>query len=287
MKTTVFDGKSFSGAIDRETAAIVQRFISIKGKKPKLLIVDPTQSEETKIYGRSKIRKADKLGIEAFPLFLNPTGQNENPMEILENIITEVNPDGIIVERPYPFWLDSLYLEQIIPEYLDIEGISIKSQGKNMIGYPYLIPATAEAVMLIMLSLGDDHHRNVCIINRSTIVGRPLAMALLSKDYTVTVCHSKTRNLKEITRSSDIIVSAIGKANYFDASFISEGAVLIDVGTTESNGKIVGDFDMESVSGKASFITPVPGGVGPVTTSVLFSNMMKAAMDRIEERLNF
>ena len=182
--------------------------------------------------------------------------------------------------EPVPF-------REIIPEYLDIEGISIKSQGKNMIGYPYLIPATAEAVMLIMLSLGDDHHRNVCIINRSTIVGRPLAMALLSKDYTVTVCHSKTRNLKEITRSSDIIVSAIGKANYFDASFISEGAVLIDVGTTESNGKIVGDFDMESVSGKASFITPVPGGVGPVTTSVLFSNMMKAAMDRIEERLNF
>jgi len=287
VKTEIFSGKAFSGNIDRETEKLVERFVSIQGRKPKLLIIDPTQSEETKVYGRSKIRKADRLGIETFPLFLTSPDSNGNPLEIMENIISEVNPDGIIVERPYPFLLDSFYIEQIIPEYLDIEGISIKSQGKNMIGYPYILPATADAAMRIILSLGEDHSKNVCIINRSTIVGRPLAMALLNKDFTVTMCHSKTRDLKSITRASDIVVSAIGKPGYITADFISEGASLIDIGTTEVKGNIVGDIDYNSVLGKAAFVTPVPGGVGPVTTSVLFSNMMKASIDRIEERLNF
>ncbi|MHB1439953.1 MAG: bifunctional 5,10-methylenetetrahydrofolate dehydrogenase/5,10-methenyltetrahydrofolate cyclohydrolase [Cuniculiplasma sp.] len=287
IETIIFDGRDFSRSIDKQTRIDIHRFMSIQGREPKLLIIDPTDSEEAQIYGRSKIRKANLLGIKVFPFKLSNEEKGKNPMETIETILSEIEPDGVIIERPYPYWLDSLYLENILPTYLDIEGITIKSQGRNMIGYPYIIPATAEAALRIILSLGDDHRKKVCIINRTTIIGRPLAISLLNRDFTVTVCHSKTRDLKSITRESDIIVTATGKPGFIDSTYIGEGAILIDVGITEKDGKIMGDVNLDSVKGKASFITPVPGGVGPVTTSVLMSNLMKATMDRIEERLNF
>jgi methylenetetrahydrofolate dehydrogenase (NADP+)/methenyltetrahydrofolate cyclohydrolase len=287
VQTEIFDGKKMSTEIDSKTVESIKKFEDIQGRKPKLLIIDPIQNEESKTYGKTKIRKATTLGIEPFQLFLSPPSKEYNPMEQIENIISEVEPDGIIVERPYPSWLDSNFMLQFIPEYLDIEGISLRAQGKNMVGIPYTIPATADACLRIILANKDKIGTTVCIINRSSIVGKPLAMALLRHDYTISICHSKTNNLKELSTHSDIVVTGIGKPDFIDSTFIKEGAAILDVGMAVKFGKIAGDVNVNSVLNKAAFLTPVPGGIGPVTTSVIMNNLLKTCIDRLEERLNF
>lgn len=287
MKTEIFNGREFARSIDVESKKLSERFKSIRGRRPLFAIVDPSGTDEASIYGRSKIKKANNLNIEAVSINVPQPEKNFNPLEYLENAIKDLNPDGIIVERPLPKWINPGELGNIVPDYLDVEGANIKNMGRNLMGERVLIPATADAAMRIIESFGNRFGKHVCIVNRSNIIGRPLAAALLNRDYTVTLCHSKTENLREITRRSDIVVTATGKAGYLGKDYIKEGTAVIDVGIVNTENGVKGDCLDEELNGHASFLTPVPGGVGPVTTSVVMNNFMKLAMERIEDRLKF
>lgn len=208
-------------------------------------------------------------------------------MEYLENVIKETEPDGIIMERPLPPWLPLSEIENIVPDYLDVEGANVRTMGRNLMGERVLLPATAEATLRIIESLEGKYGKHVCIINRSQIIGRPLAAALINRDYTVTICHSKTQNLTAIASSCDIVVTATGKAHFLDQKYVKSGGAVIDVGIISTPQGITGDCDRQNLEGYVSFLTPVPGGVGPVTTSVIMNNFVRMAMDRIEDRLKY
>ena len=286
-RCTVFDGKLYSRKIDGETHALSDKFYSIRGRKPKLAIIDPTQTYENSMYGRSKIKKGEKLSIDCFYIRVPEPSSEKSPIEYIENMLMETEPDGIIIERPLPEWMSERDASQIVPDYMDVEGVNLKNMGKNMAGQKTIIPATADACLHIIESLNEKYGKDVCIVNRTKVVGRPLAMALINRDYTVTICHSKTSDLREKTSSADIVVTATGKPEYLTSEFISKGVAVIDVGIIKTDKGVVGDVDFEDVSKKAGFITPVPGGVGPVTTSILMKNFMTIAMKRLEDRLSY
>ncbi len=284
IDTVIFDGKSYAAEIDKNTIQLCNRFMLIQGRKPVLLIVNPGNSEESAIYARAKSKKAEKLSIRTEILNSVNSTEKNNILVELENHILRNEPDGIFVERPLPSGLSQQMLENTIPDYLDVEGASSWMQGRNLNGTPHVIPATAEAVLRIIESLNGVFGKDVCIINRTPTVGKPLSMALLNKDYTVTICHSKTENLKKHTMDSGIVVTATGKPSFLNRDMISENSAIVDVGITSIDGKICGDVDVKSVEGKAGFITPVPGGVGPVTSSIIMENLLKLCLDRIENR---
>ncbi|MCL4350783.1 MAG: bifunctional 5,10-methylenetetrahydrofolate dehydrogenase/5,10-methenyltetrahydrofolate cyclohydrolase [Candidatus Thermoplasmatota archaeon] len=286
-ESVLFDGKVFSRKIDEETLGLSRRFYDIRGRKPRLAIIDPAQTSENSIYGRSKIKKGEKLSIECYYIRVPEPAGNKSPLAYIENLLMEAEPDGIIMERPLPPWISERDATQIVPDYLDVEGINLLNMGKNMAGEKTIIPATADACLQIIESLDGKFGKDVCIVNRTKVVGRPLALALINRNYTVTVCHSQTVDLKEKTSRAGIVVTATGKPEYLDSSYISKGAAVIDVGITRTEKGVVGDANFPDIQGKAGFITPVPGGVGPVTTSILMKNFMTIAIKRLEDRLNY
>lgn len=284
IDTQVFDGKRFAAEIDKHTLEMRSRFESIQGRMPRLLIVVPQSSPESAVYTRSKIEKGKKLGIDTEILKAGDPGTHSNIMVDVENILLRNEIDGVFVETPLPDELDHEMIERTVPDYLDVEGVSSCMQGKNLNGRPHVIPATAEAVVRIIESLKGYYGKDVCIINRTSTVGRPLSMALLNRNYTVTICHSKTVDVKKHTLASDIIVTATGKPHLLRSEMIPEHSAIIDVGISYIDGKITGDVNVGDLQGKVGFITPVPGGVGPVTSAVIMENLLKLCMDKIENR---
>ncbi|MGP6220780.1 tetrahydrofolate dehydrogenase/cyclohydrolase catalytic domain-containing protein [Caldiplasma sukawensis] len=285
METKIFNGNRFSENIDNQTKEMVEKFRSIRGRNPRFLDIDWGISPEASIYGRSKIRKGSKLGIDVTFMVTNKNNE-KNPVKSIEESISEIEPDGVILERPFPQWISMEDMENLIPEYMDVEGISYRTMGQNLYGIETVIPATAMASYLIIQQELKEYGKNICIVNRSPVIGRPLMAYLINHDYTVTVCHSKTKELSKVTKNSDIIVTATGVKNYLNDAYIRKGAAVIDVGIIQTDNGITGDADFESLNGKAGFITPVPGGVGPVTTSVLFNNFMKINIERIKNRIS-
>lgn len=284
VNTRIFDGKAFADEIDKHTLELCDRFESIQGRKPRLLIVIPGNSPESAIYARSKVKKAKLLGIETELLKAGDPERHSNLMVDVENILLRNESDGVFVEKPLPEWLSQDAIERTVPDYLDVEGASSWMQGRNLNGTPHVIPATAEAVLRIIESLKGSFGKDVCIINRTPTVGRPLSMALLNANYTVTICHSKTEDLKKHTLLNNIIVTATGKPRFLKGDMIQEGSAVIDVGISSFEGKMSGDSDVESLAGKAGFITPVPGGVGPVTSSIIMENLLRLCLEKIENR---
>lgn len=284
VNTRIFDGRAFAEEIDKHTLELCHRFESIRGRKPRLLIVIPWNSPESAIYARSKVKKAKLLGIQTELVKADDPERHSDLMVDVENILLRNESDGVFVEKPLPEWLNQETIERTVPDYLDVEGASSWMQGRNLNGMPHVIPATAEAVLRIIQSLNGSFGRDVCIINRTPTVGRPLSMALLNADYTVSICHSKTEDLKKHTLMNNIIVTATGKPRFLNAEMIQEGSAVIDVGISSFNGKISGDSDRESLTGRAGYITPVPGGVGPVTSSIIMENLLKLCLDKIENR---
>ena len=196
------------------------------------------------------------------------------------NKIEEINErndiKGIFVEMPLPKQINPLNVFSKIAPNKDIEGLNPLNLGKILYSNEFIVPSTAKAVIELL-----DYYeipiegRNVVIIGRSIIVGKPLSLSLLNRNATITICHSKTKNLKEITKNAEILICAIGKANYIDRSFVKENSIVIDIGTNYVNNKLVGDVHFEDVKDVVSAITPVPGGIGPITTAITIENCMK------------
>ena len=275
----IIDGKAISAEVRREIAADTKRLIEKTGVIPGLAVVIVGTDPASQVYVRNKRRACEEVGFysEAYEL------PEETTQEELEALVERLNGDqkihGILVQLPLPKHLDEEKILLKISPDKDVDAFHPYNVGRIMIGNYDFLPCTPAGVMELIHRRGVSVGGKECVVvGRSNIVGKPMAMLLLHDNGTVTVCHSRTKDLAEVTRRADILVAAIGKADFFTADMVKEGAVVIDVGMNRRvDGKLTGDVDFESVSQVASYITPVPGGVGPMTITMLMKNTLKAA----------
>lgn len=267
----ILDGKAFAEKITSQ----IKEELKNSPRKPSLAVVIVGNNPASQIYVRNKAQKAEELGIKSMVVeFSEDISQSWLETEI-ENLAKDADIDAILLQLPLPNGLDAKKIMEKIPPQKDVDGFHPYNLGKLLSGdIPYAVPCTPLGVMELLKEYNIDvAGKNVVIIGRSNIVGKPLAVLMTKANATVTLCHSKTQNLKEITKNADILVSAVGKPQLIKADDVKDGAIVIDVGINRlEDGKISGDVDFESVKEKASYITPVPKGIGPVTIAMLMKN---------------
>lgn len=276
--TTILDGKKLAEALQEELKAeIAQSDI-----QPLLAVVLVGNNPASEIYVRNKEKSAKKVGMTSQTIRLKETITEEELLAVVDELNKDEKVDGILVQLPLPSHLkEEVILEKIIPEK-DVDGFHPYNIGKLLQGKPMMVPSTPYGIMTLL-----EHYqipvagKHAVVVGRSNIVGKPMAQLLLQADATVTIAHSKTKNLQEITKSADILVVAIGQREFIKEDDVKEGAVVIDVGMNrKEDGKLTGDVDFSEVSQKASFITPVPKGVGPMTITSLLQQTFLAAKRR-------
>ena len=276
--TTVLDGKKIAadvrGGVSEEATALRDR-----GIVPTLAIVTATDDGSAMWYVSSIGRAAEKVGIVARPESLGADATEDAIAARLGALAADPAVHGIILQTPLPAGVRADRLAELIPVGKDVDGANPTSAGRLMAGLPAFAPATAAAVVEILDGHGVPiEGARVVVVGRSMVVGKPAALLLLARNATVTICHSRTRDLARVTSEADILVAAIGRPRFIGAEHVGEGATVVDVGTTpDADGNLVGDVDAEAVTGRAGRLTPVPGGVGPVTTALLLSNTVRAA----------
>ncbi|MBN2260546.1 MAG: bifunctional methylenetetrahydrofolate dehydrogenase/methenyltetrahydrofolate cyclohydrolase FolD [Clostridiales bacterium] len=273
----IIDGKLVSAKIKEELAVEVEK-LAKHGIVPGLAVVIVGDDPASRTYVNSKESNAKKLGFYSVKHQLDETVTEDELLDLIENMNADPQIHGILVQLPLPDHIDSKKVLNSISVLKDVDGFHPENIGKMIIGDDAFLPCTPNGVMkLLEYENIDLRGKHAVIIGRSNIVGKPMATLLLEKDATVTVCHSKTQDLLKITNCADIIVAAVGIPNFVTAEMVKEGAIVIDVGINRVNGKLVGDVDFESVKDKASRITPVPGGVGPMTIAMLMYNTVESA----------
>lgn len=279
MTARILDGRALGAQIKQELRDDVARFASVYSIVPALVIVRVGNDSASGVYSKAIMRVAGEVGLQAR---LEQLASRTTPDE-LRSALIQLNSDatvqGIIVQMPLPAHLSQKMVIDTINAQKDIDGISPRSAGNLFLGLPSFLPATAAAVIEILerASVPLDGTRTI-VISRSNVVGKPLAMMLLQKNATVTVCHSRTTNLAYYTRQADVLVAAAGRARMITADMVRPGATVIDVGINATpEGGIVGDIDFEAVKEVAGALTPTPGGVGPLTNILLLKQCMQAA----------
>ena len=280
----IIDGKAISAQIRNEIKAETEEFAAKNGFRPGLAVIIVGDDAASQVYVRNKRRACEEVGFysEAYELPASTT------QEELNALVDKLNADdkihGILCQLPLPKHLDENQVILKIDPKKDVDAFHPYNVGKIMIGDYSFLPCTPAGVMALLERSGIDVTGKECVVvGRSNIVGKPQAMLLLQKNGTVTICHSRTKNLAEVCRRADILVAAIGKADFFTGDMVKDGAVVIDVGMNRrADGKLTGDVDFASVEPKASYITPVPGGVGPMTITMLMQNTLTAAKDSIK-----
>ena len=278
MGATLIDGRAVAKAFKEEIAQRTAEMIE-KGIHPHLAVVLVGENPASQVYVRNKENGCIKAGIRSTVIRLDENCTQEE----LENTVTALNKDasvhGILVQLPLPKHLDEARVLRLIDPDKDVDGFHAMNSGRLMNGQPGFVPCTPLGVMKLLESYDiNPNGKHAVVIGRSNIVGKPMAMLLLGANATVTVCHSRTQNLAEITRQADILVAAVGRANFVTADMVKPGAAVIDVGINRVDGKIVGDVDFDAVSEVAGYITPVPGGVGQMTIAMLLANTLDAAI---------
>ena len=249
-----------------------------EGILPKLAVIMVGDDKASQIYVKNKSKACQEIGIKFEEYFLGNDIKQEELIELIQKLNLDKSINGILLQSPIPKSLDINEAFRIILPEKDVDGFNPINVGKLCLNQETFVSCTPYGIMKMFEEYDIDlTGKNVTILGRSNIVGKPLIQCCLNKNATVTVCHSKTKDLKEHTKNADIVISAIGKAKFVTADMIKDGAVVIDVGINrDESGKIVGDVDFEKVSSKASYITPVPGGVGPMTIAMLMNNVIKA-----------
>lgn len=276
MPAKLLSGKQLATVIRAKVADDV-KILEAKGVEPTLAIVVATEDGGTDFYVRHIVKAAEETGINCKLVRLKPTAGEAEIKTELENLAADSKVHGIILQTPLPKGVSADNLRSLIPPQKDVDGANPLSAGRVISGLKAFAPSTAMAVMEILKRYDIPVSCTHCvIIGRSLVVGKPLAHLLLAADATVTICHSKTRDLKEVAKNADILVVAAGKPRMVTADFIKPGTVVIDVGTTASADGLVGDVDHQSIQEKAAAYSPVPGGVGPVTTAILLSQTVQA-----------
>ncbi len=274
----IIDGKAVSKAV-RERVAKETEELKAKGVTPGLAVIIVGEDPASQVYVRNKEKACEEVGFysEKFALPENTTQQELNSLVMELNERKDIN--GILCQLPLPSHLNDKEVINLINPIKDVDAFHPVNVGAIMIGDYNFLPCTPAGVMELIHSTGVDvAGKKAVVIGRSNIVGKPMAMLLLHENATVEITHSKTQNLAEITSGADILVAAIGKAKFVGADMVKDGAVVIDVGMNrDENGKLCGDVDFDAVKDKCAYITPVPGGVGPMTISMLMQNTLTAA----------
>lgn len=273
----IIDGKAVSAQV-REAVRCETEQLKGRGVTPGLAVIIVGDDPASKVYVSNKKKACADVGFYSEEYALPADTTMEQLCEVIDVLNARSDIDGILCQLPLPAHLDEKAVIDRIRADKDVDAFSPVNVGRIMIGDYDFLPCTPAGVMELLRAYDiDPKGKNCVVIGRSNIVGKPMSMLLLHADGTVTVCHSKTQNLSDITRGADILVAAVGRANFVTADMVKEGAVVIDVGMNRENGKLCGDVDFAAVSEKASFITPVPGGVGPMTIGMLMKNTLKAA----------
>lgn len=276
----IIDGKAVSQSVKDSIKAEVAQ-LKQKGIEIGLAVVIVGDDPASKVYVRNKKLACEYVGFNSYEYALPAETTEQELLELVSELNNDDKVDGILVQLPVPKHInDKVIIDNIRPDK-DVDAFHPVNVGKIMIGDYSFLPCTPAGVMELIASTGTEISGRECVvIGRSNIVGKPQAMLLLHKNGTVTVCHSKTRNLADVTSRADILVAAVGRAKMITKEYIKEGAVVIDVGMNrDENGKLCGDVDFDDCKDKASFITPVPGGVGPMTIAMLMKNTLTAGKE--------
>ncbi len=274
----LIDGKVISAAVKEQVKKETEE-LKQKGVTPGLAVIIVGEDPASKVYVANKEKACEQMGFASFKYALPENTTQEELLALVNKLNSDKNVHGILCQLPLPKHLnEELVINTIIPEK-DVDAFHPQNVGKIMIGNYDFLPCTPAGVMEMLAYENIDITGKECVvIGRSNIVGKPMSMLLLHKNGTVTVCHSRTKNLAEVCKRADILVAAVGIANFVTADMVKEGAVVIDVGINRlENGKLCGDVNFAEVEPKASHITPVPGGVGPMTIATLMKNTLTAA----------
>ncbi len=277
----IIDGKAIASQVRGEIADGVQRLIEQTGVTPGLAVIIVGDNPASQVYVRNKKRACEEVGMYSEVYELPATTTQAELTDLVRRLNKDNKIHGILVQLPLPKPLDEAEIIAEIDPSKDVDAFSAYNTGKIMIGDFDFLPCTPAGVMKLLEKSGIEVSGKECVVvGRSNIVGKPQAMLLLHANGTVTICHSRTKNLAEVTRRADILVVAIGKADFITGDMVKEGAVVIDVGMNRrADGKLTGDVDFASVEPKASYITPVPGGVGPMTITMLLQNTLTSAVN--------
>ena len=275
MAAQIIDGKAVSAKVEEEVRAEIER----EGLDVGLAVVIVGDDPASRVYVNNMKKACEVCGIKSYEYALPAETSEEQLLELIDTLNADAKVSGILVQLPLPKHLNEEAVIARISPLKDVDAFSASNVGKIMIGNYAFLPCTPAGCMELIHSTGIDVSGKECVvIGRSNIVGKPMAMLMLQANGTVTVCHSHTRNLAEVTRRADILVAAIGRADFFTADMVKPGAVVVDVGMNRrADGKLTGDVDFASVEPVASAITPVPGGVGPMTITMLLRNTLTAA----------
>ena len=277
MTAQIIDGKSIALAVRQGLEPRVEA-LKAKGVTPGLTVVVVGDDPASAIYVRNKERASQKLGMNGTVLRM----PGETTQEELLTVVRKLNADdsihGILVQLPLPKHIDEHAILREIDPDKDVDGFHAMNAGRLLNGEKGFVACTPKGVMRLLETTGVDlNGKNAVVVGRSNIVGKPMALLLLQKNCTVTIAHSRTRNLADVTRSADILVVDVGRARMITGDMIKPGAIVMDVGINRVDGKVVGDVDFESAKEVASYITPVPGGVGAMTIAMLMENAVEAA----------
>ncbi|EFS21442.1 tetrahydrofolate dehydrogenase/cyclohydrolase, NAD(P)-binding domain protein [Fusobacterium gonidiaformans 3-1-5R] len=274
----MLDGKKVAAEIKEELKRKIVEEKEKTGKIPGLGIIQIGHNEAASVYVQSQIKGSKALGIQAFLYAFEDDVKEEVVLQKIEELNQTEEIDGIILQLPLPEQISRSHILQAIDVNKDVDGFKTENMGRLHLGEEGFNPCTPEGVITLLKKYDIEiAGKNVTIIGRSNIVGKPMLGLFVNHDATVTICNSLTKNLKEHTLKADIIVVAVGKEKFLTADMVQEGAIVVDVGINRTvTGKIVGDVEFEEVSKKTSYITPVPGGVGSMTVAMLFQNIWKA-----------
>ncbi len=273
------DGKELAAKLREGIREDVQRFKRERGKEIGLAVVLVGEDPASQVYVRNKIKACEEVGIRSYSYHLPAETEQAQLAALVDELVGDEKIHGILVQLPLPKHLDAESILKRIPPEKDVDGFCAENVGNLAMNRTALVACTPFGVMKMLEAYGiDPRGKSAVVLGRSNIVGKPMAMLLLNADATVTVCHSKTKDLAAVCAGADILVVAIGRAKFVTADMVKPGAVVIDVGMDrDENGKLCGDVDYEAVKDKASYITPVPGGVGPMTITMLLYNTVLAA----------
>ena len=275
---TIIDGKKTAAEIRAQLRGKTAAFEEKYGQKVGLAVVLIGEDPASQVYVRNKIRGCEEAGIRSFAHYLPADVTQAEAEELVRALASDDAVHGILVQLPLPRHLNADKILACIPAEKDVDGFSAENIGRLARNEECTVACTPLGVMELLHRYGvEPRGKRAVVIGRSNIVGRPMALLLLNADATVTICHSRTVNLAEECVRADILIAAIGKPNFVTADMVKEGAVVVDVGINRVDGKLVGDVDFAAVSQKASLITPVPGGVGPMTIAMLLQNAVSCA----------
>ncbi len=270
---TLLDGKLTAAKVKSNIAAQIENDKKAGLRAPGLAVILVGENPASQVYVRNKIKDCGETGIESKPFILPETTSENELIEIIKRLNDDKSVDGILVQLPLPKGIDERKVIETISPKKDVDAFHPSNVGRITLRLDGFAPCTPAGVMRLLEEYNIDiAGKNCVVVGRSNIVGKPMALLLLAKNGTVTVCHSKTPDLASFTKSADILVVAVGRAKMITADMIKDGAVVVDVGMNRVDGKLCGDVDFDGCKEKASFITPVPGGVGPMTRAMLLEN---------------